>query len=456
MRSAVYTRISRDEAGEGLGVARQRSDCEALLARKGWVLAGEYCDNDLSAFTGRPRPAYQRLLLDLAAGRVDAVVAWAPERLHRSPRELEDFIQLLDETGAHVETVKAGAWDVSTSHGRLVARMLGAVSRAESERTGERVARAHAQAKQAGLWRGPIPFGMQTSDEPGKPEPDVAQAPIVEEAFLRVLRGDALTTIARDFNARGLLPRRGQRWSHTGISRLIGSPALGGMVNIGGEFVPAAFDGVVSEQRWRSAQAALVRRPRGEARRPREKLTLLGGILTCAEHGDLLWGGGKIHAAIYVPGAPGGRCHVSITRSAADEFIAQLVIARLRQPDAAGLLSLPSGVRKDVAAETATLEGRRNDLVGLIADGLLTAGSAREQLATLAARLAALQALQHDTPFSEADLIDPSAAWADWTMPQRRTALRLMFTKITLRHTDGRNGPRADPMRVDVIWNDGT
>ncbi len=304
MRSAVYTRISRDEAGEGLGVARQRSDCEALLARKGWVLAGEYCDNYLSAFTGRPRPAYQRLLLDLAAGRVDAVVAWAPERLHRSPRELEDFIQLLDETGAHVETVKAGAWDVSTSHGRLVARMLGAVSRAESERTGERVARAHAQAKQAGLWRGPIPFGMQTSDEPGKPEPDVAQAPIVEEAFLRVLRGDALTAIARDFNARGLLPRRGQRWSHTGISRLIGSPALGGMVNIGGEFVPAAFDGVVSEQRWRSAQAALVRRPRGEARRPREKLTLLGGILTCAEHGDLLWGGGKIHAAIYVPGAP--------------------------------------------------------------------------------------------------------------------------------------------------------
>ena len=273
-------------------------------------------------------------------------------------------MQLLDETGAHVETVKAGAWDVSTSHGRLVARMLGAVSRAESERTGERVARAHAQAKQAGLWRGPIPFGMQTSDEPGKPEPDVAQAPIVEEAFLRVLRGDALTAIARDFNARGLLPRRGQRWSHTGISRLIGSPALGGMVNIGGEFVPAAFDGVVSEQRWRSAQAALVRRPRGEARRPREKLTLLGGILTCAEHGDLLWGGGKIHAAIYVPGAPGGCCHVSITRAAADEFIAQLVIARLRQPDAAGLLSLPSGVRKDVAAETATLEGRRTILSG--------------------------------------------------------------------------------------------
>jgi len=65
---------------------------------------------------------------------VDVVVAWAPERLHRSPRELEDFLELLERTGCTVETVKAGTWDVSSSHGRLVARMLDAVSRAESKR----------------------------------------------------------------------------------------------------------------------------------------------------------------------------------------------------------------------------------------------------------------------------------------------------------------------------------
>ena len=77
----------------------------------------------------------------IRAGTVDVVVAWAPERLHRS-RELEDFIELIEATGTAVETIKAGAWDVGTSHGRLVARMLGAVSCAESERTGERISRA--------------------------------------------------------------------------------------------------------------------------------------------------------------------------------------------------------------------------------------------------------------------------------------------------------------------------
>src|SRR5262252_7677844 len=142
MHAAMYARISRDDAGDGLGVQRQLQDCAALLRRRGWTNAGSYIDNDVSAFSGRVRPQYERLLKDIRLGRIDIVIAWAPERLHRSPRELEDFIDLIEQTGVTVETIKAGAWDVSSSHGRLVARMLGAVSRAESERTGERVSRA--------------------------------------------------------------------------------------------------------------------------------------------------------------------------------------------------------------------------------------------------------------------------------------------------------------------------
>src|SRR4051812_49616854 len=101
------------------------------------------------------------LMQAIAVGEVHSVLAWAPERLHRSPRELEDFLELIEHHGVVVDTVKAGTWNVSTSHGRLVARMLGAVSRAESERTGERVSRAHQQAKAQGRWRGPIPYGMR-------------------------------------------------------------------------------------------------------------------------------------------------------------------------------------------------------------------------------------------------------------------------------------------------------
>lgn len=58
-RAATYTRISRDEEGLGLGVARQEQDCRALAERQGWqVVEPIYCDNDISASTRsrKPRP----------------------------------------------------------------------------------------------------------------------------------------------------------------------------------------------------------------------------------------------------------------------------------------------------------------------------------------------------------------------------------------------------------------
>ena len=450
MTVAIYTRISRDEVGDGLGVERQQQDCEAVCARRGWSLTRAYVDNDTSAYSGRTRAGYQRMLSDIRAGRVGVVLAWAPERLHRSPRELEDFLELIESTGTIVETVKAGAWDVSTSHGRLVARMLGAVSRAESERTGERVRRAHQQAKERGLWRGPIPYGMRASGTAGMPEVDQTQAPVVDEIFRRVLRGDALTAIALDLNQQGLRPRRGQAWTHTGISRLIASPALGGLIQSEDGLRSAAFEGVVTPEDWRAAGAAMRRRPRGETRRPREKLTLLGGLLTCLEHGHKCVGSSAMHGAIYSAGLP-GQCHISIKRSMADGVVTELVLSRLRQPDAADLFR-PRQDRSDAEGEIAQLRQRREELADLVAGGLLTALTVRPRLTDIAERLQLLERAQETTPVDPRLFVEPDDVWSNWTMPQRREALRILFTTITVRHVGPRGGPRADPTRVAVSW----
>ena len=47
-RAAIYCRISKDRIGDGLGVARQRRDCEALAKSKGYKLVAEPIEeNDL-------------------------------------------------------------------------------------------------------------------------------------------------------------------------------------------------------------------------------------------------------------------------------------------------------------------------------------------------------------------------------------------------------------------------
>ncbi|MFH1105198.1 MAG: recombinase family protein, partial [Actinomycetota bacterium] len=135
MRHAgVYARISSDPEGTRLGVARQVEDRRKRAEQLGWTVVDEYIDNDVSAWSGKPRPEYRRLLDDLKNRVIDAVIVWQLDRLQRHPRHLEDLITLVEDLGdVSVETVTAGLVDLATPAGRTVARILGAVDRQESD-----------------------------------------------------------------------------------------------------------------------------------------------------------------------------------------------------------------------------------------------------------------------------------------------------------------------------------
>ena len=159
-RAAIYCRISEDRTGAGLGIERQREDCERLAERLGAGVVATYTDNDVSAYSGRTRAGYVALLDAIRAGDVDIVLSWHEDRLHRSPRELEDYIDACEPRGVVTHFAQAGQLDLSSASGRMTARIRGAVSRQESEHKSERVRRAQLQAAQAGKWLGGSPpFG---------------------------------------------------------------------------------------------------------------------------------------------------------------------------------------------------------------------------------------------------------------------------------------------------------
>jgi len=150
IRAGIYVRISSDRTGAGLGVARQEEDGRALCSRQGWTVYRVYVDNDVSAYSGKRRPAWEELLADIAAGLISAVVCWHVDRLTRSPRELEEVIDLHDKRGIVLATV-TGEMDLSTPTGQMLARMLGAAARHEAEHQAERRAWAGLQKARAGL-----------------------------------------------------------------------------------------------------------------------------------------------------------------------------------------------------------------------------------------------------------------------------------------------------------------
>src|SRR4051794_37696455 len=83
LRAVTYARISSDPSGKRAGVRRQGEDTAARVAREGWDLVGTYVDDDTSAFSGKPRPQFDRMVADAAAGHFDVVVVWALDRLCR-------------------------------------------------------------------------------------------------------------------------------------------------------------------------------------------------------------------------------------------------------------------------------------------------------------------------------------------------------------------------------------
>jgi site-specific DNA recombinase len=194
-RAAIYCRISDDRRGMALGVERQREYCLALAARNGWRVTDTFTDNDTSAYSGKPRPDYANLMAAVDAGAVDVIVAWDPDRLHRSPSELETFISSVERAGVAVHTVQAGEWDLSTANGCLHARMLAAVARHESEHKSERVRRAMEQNAQAGRSHGRRAYGWTREYAPDGTVSEMivpAEAAVIRRIADALLSGESL------------------------------------------------------------------------------------------------------------------------------------------------------------------------------------------------------------------------------------------------------------------------
>ncbi len=142
-RCAIYTRKSSEEGLEQdfNSLDAQREACEAyILSQKheGWTCLPEmYDDGGISGAT-LERPALKRLLEDIEARRIDAVVVYKVDRLTRSLGDFAKIVDVFDNHGVSFVSVTQ-AFNTTTSMGRLTLNMLLSFAQFEREVTGERI-----------------------------------------------------------------------------------------------------------------------------------------------------------------------------------------------------------------------------------------------------------------------------------------------------------------------------
>jgi site-specific DNA recombinase len=477
-RAVIYTRISRDREGAGLGVERQEQDCRELGARLGLTVAEVYADNDLSATNlRRPRPGYRQMCADLdRPGAPRVVLSWHTDRLHRQPRELEDWIDLAEARGIVVNTVKAGPIDLVTPAGQMIARQLGAVARYESQHKAERVARKMAQIRDDGGWHGgPVPFGWRRAEK-GRLELNPAEAALVVRGTRMLLGGRSLGAIVETFNASGLRSHqgRGAPWGRKTVARALARWANAGLVThrdqpIGPATWPALAD--LSQADSPKITADDVRAVRqilaaNAANRHQHRTIgnattwLLGGIArcTCGAPMRSSSGGAANQTRPVYRCTAGGPGHVTRHIPPLDEFIRELVAARLREPDLADLLAPPAD-DVDPAALRAEADAARTNLEALavmLGDATLdpagykvAAGRAR---ARLDAAEAALSASLRRSPLAPVlAAADPGAAFLAAGIDVQRTVVRELLDLTLYRPARGARFDLDSVVR-GIVW----
>src|SRR2546430_9006042 len=161
IRCAIYTRKSSEEGleQEFNSLQAQREACEAFInsqRHEGWVCLHQgYDDGGFSGAT-IDRPALQRLLADIAAGRVDTVVVYKIDRLTRSLADFAKIVEILDQRSASFVSVTQ-QFNTTTSMGRLTLNVLLSFAQFEREVIGERIRDKIAASKRKGMWMGGVP-----------------------------------------------------------------------------------------------------------------------------------------------------------------------------------------------------------------------------------------------------------------------------------------------------------
>jgi site-specific DNA recombinase len=210
VRCAIYTRVSTDQGLEQdfNSLDAQYDASQAYIRSQqhaGWTMVRSKYDDGGFSGGNTDRPALQRLLEDVRAGRVDIIVVYKVDRLTRSLADFAKLVELFDQHGVSFVSVTQ-QFNTTTSMGRLTLNVLLSFAQFEREVTSERIRDKVAASKRKGLWVGGMaPLGYDTKDR--KITVNEAEADRVRTIFQSYLRLGSLNRLMADLRARGIVTK---------------------------------------------------------------------------------------------------------------------------------------------------------------------------------------------------------------------------------------------------------
>lgn len=138
LRVAKYKRVSKKEqAIKGFSLQAQDEVLNEHIEKNNWILVGDYADEGITASTLN-RPALQRLLDDVRAGKIDLIIFTKLDRWFRSVAHYYKIQEILEENKVPWRTILED-YNTETSDGKFKVNIMLSVAQQELDRTSERI-----------------------------------------------------------------------------------------------------------------------------------------------------------------------------------------------------------------------------------------------------------------------------------------------------------------------------
>lgn len=219
-RVAVYCRVSTELEEQQSSLQAQMESFRKLVdSRPDWELVDVYADEGITGTQALKRDAFNRMIGDCEAGKVDYILTKSISRFARNTLDCLTYVRQLKTYGVYVYFEKE-RMDTKNEASEMVLSILAAIAQEESRNISENIKWNQRKRYQEGI---PIWNETYGYKKEGKQIflVDTETAPVIRRIFNEYVHGKKSKAIAEELEAEGIPGPKGGHWKYATVDFLL-------------------------------------------------------------------------------------------------------------------------------------------------------------------------------------------------------------------------------------------